>query len=244
MNRLERINDPEAALLVVLRGWQAGVYTAMPAIIDSFDPVKETCEAYITIQAKVTDKDGVAHWVSLPKLVDVPVCFPGGGGYTLTFPVAKGDEALIIFSSRCIDNWWLVGGVQTQADLRMHDLSDGFAFVGVKSQPNILSPAVSANSAQLRSNDGNTYVEVAAGTIKLKAPTSVTIDTPLTTITGDLVVNGAGTIKKLFSYLAGLSGIGGTAGSSITGAITHDGKNISSTHTHSDPQGGTTGPVT
>lgn len=251
MNRLERFDDPEAAMLAVLRGWQAGLYTAMPAIIDSFDPDKETCEAHITIQAKVTDRNGVESWQSLPKLVDVPVVFPGGGGYTLTFPVGAGDEALIVFASRCIDAWWQSGGVQVQADLRMQDLSDGFAFVGIKSQPRVLAGGVKTTGAQLRSDDGLNYVEVGAGTIKLKSATSVIIDTPATTVTGtllvqgattlvgDLLAQGAATITKVLSYLAGLSGAGGAGGSSnITGDITHTGGNLSSngkvlhTHTH------------
>ena len=31
--------------------------------------------------------------------------FPGGGGFALTFPVAAGDECLVVFASRCIDDY-------------------------------------------------------------------------------------------------------------------------------------------
>lgn len=206
MNRLERIDDTDAALLLVLRGWQAGLYTSTPAIIESFDAAKQTCSARVAIKARVDDADAwakvkqpgdVSPWVTLPKLVDVPVHFPGGGGYTLTFPVQAGDEALIVFAQRCIDNWFIAGGTQSQADLRMHDLSDGFAFVGIRSQKRLLAGGVSTSAAQLRSDDGATFVEVASGTVHIKA--------------ANLVIDG---------------------NTDINGTLKNNGVNVGSTHTH------------
>lgn len=196
MNRLERIDDKEAAMLAIMRGWQAGIYTALPAVIDSFDPAKQTCEAIVTIQARVIDKDGAEAWVTLPKLVDVLVSFPSGGGYTLTFPVKKGDEALIVFSSRCIDNWYLAGGVQTQADLRMHDLSDGVAFVGVRSQVRLLTGGVKTAGAQLRSDDGETYVELVDGQlVNIKAPGGIDLNGVKIDAAGNVTGPAGSTIK-------------------------------------------------
>lgn len=75
----------------------------------------------------------------------------------------------------------------------------------------------------------------------------VTLDTPETLCTGKLTVQG------LLTYLAGLAGqSGGGAGTQIQGtvgftggALTHDGVDISSTHTHSGVQSGgsRTGPA-
>jgi hypothetical protein len=97
-----------------------------------------------------------------------PVQFPSGGGFTLTFPVAQGDECLVVFSSRCIDAWWQSGGVQNQAVMRMHDLSDGFAVLGFSSVPRVIG-GISATATQLRSNDGSTFVEVGAGEVTIQA---------------------------------------------------------------------------
>lgn len=246
--------------MAALQGLQASMWTALPCIIDSFDAATQTCTARPAIQARQQAQDSSFSWITLSLLVDVPVVFPGGGGFTLTFPVQPGDEALVVFSSRCIDAWFQSGKVSPQAELRMHDPSDGFAFVGVKSAPRVIG-AVSTSKTQLRSDDGATYVEVDHGHITLKAPTSVTIDTPLTTCTGKLIVNGdteldgnllvklTATINGLFTYLAGLAGFGGVSGSSvITGILTQTGGDLSSngtvlhTHIHSDPQGGDTGP--
>lgn len=80
----------------------------------------------------------------------------------------------------------------------------------------------------------------------INADTSVTLNTPQTTCKGKLTVEG------LLTYLAGMQGSTGS-GTSATisgnvafsgGSLTHNGKNIGSTHTHSDPQGGTTGAPT
>lgn len=223
MNREERTPDPEIAMIAILRGWQAGLYTAMPAIIDSFDATKQTCEAVITVKALVTNRDGSTQWITLPKLVDVPVHFPCGGGYTLTFPIVQGDEALIVFASRCIDNWWLAGGIQEAPDLRMHDLSDGFAFVGFRSQARLISN-ISTTAAQLRSDDGANYVEVGAGIIKATAATEVTIDAPTTRVKHALIVEGTATIAQTLTYQNGMVG---------TGTATSNGKDVASTHKHS-----------
>ena len=130
MNRLESLNDPEASLRAGMRGALAETWTAMPAVIVDFDPVAMTCSAQPAIRARVTAPSGGQQHMPLPLLLDCPVYFPSGGNCTLTFPVKPGDECLVVFASRCIDAWWQSGGVQDQAEMRMHDPSDGFVFVG------------------------------------------------------------------------------------------------------------------
>ena len=145
MKRLENLNDLEAAIGAALRGALAQTWTAMPAIIGDFDPVAMTCTAQPAIRARITTPEGREQNATLPLLVDCPVYFPSGGNCTLTFPVKPGDECLVVFASRCIDAWWQSGKVQNQAEVRMHDLSDGFVYVGVRSQPRVL-PAVSTRA--------------------------------------------------------------------------------------------------
>lgn len=209
MDRRERNSDAQTALTAALQGWQAGIWTALPGVVQSFDPDKETVVVQPSIQARVRDRDGFATWVTLPLLVDVPVVFPGGGGFTLTFPVAAGDECLVVFSSRCIDAWWQSGGVQPQAELRMHDLSDGFAFVGLKSQPRTLAGGVNTSCAQLRSDDGGTCIELADGSITMTAA-SINIIGDITT-TGTITNNGKN-IGSTHTHGGIVPGGGNTAG--------------------------------
>jgi len=158
-DRRELVDDPEIALRVSIRGHQAGVWTALPGIITKFDPDKLTCEVQPAIKALILDEKGVKNWVKMPLLVDCPVVFPSGGGFTLTFPLKNGDECLVMFASRCIDSWWQSGGVQVQAELRMHDLSDGFVLPGPRSVPKVPG-AVSTTSVQLRNDAGDAYVSI------------------------------------------------------------------------------------
>lgn len=176
MDRKERAGSFQAAMLDALDGRQAAIFTSGPGIIQSFDVDAMTCTVLMATQMQVSKQDGTWSWVTLPLLTDVPVCFPGGGDYTLTFPVAAGDEALIVIAHRCIDAWWQNGGVQPQAEFRMHDLSDGFAIVGVRSQPRVLTD-VSVTTVQLRSNDGLAYIELAGGHVcKVRAPGGIDLN--------------------------------------------------------------------
>ncbi|MBB3004353.1 hypothetical protein FHX57_006735 [Paraburkholderia tropica] len=159
MLQLERVNDNQEALRLALEGHQAQVWTALPGIIESFDAGAVTCVIQPAIKAQVRAQDGSLEWVPLPLLLDCPVVFPRGGGCTLTFPIAQGDECLVVFSSRCIDAWYTAGGVQVQSEFRMHDLSDGFALPGPFSQSTKISN-ISTGAAQLRSNDGEAYLQL------------------------------------------------------------------------------------
>lgn len=183
-DRRERYDDPEEPLRLALDGKQAQIWTALPGIIQSFNASAMTCTVQPAISGTVRQQDGKSALIKMPLLLDCPVCFPGGGGCTLTFPIAAGDECLVVFASRCIDSWWALGGVQGQAEHRMHDLSDGFVLPGVRSQPRKFQVS---GKTQLRTNDGATYVEIENGAIKLKG--NVTIEGNLT-ITGTTIGNG------------------------------------------------------
>lgn len=194
MDLRERFRDREEALRQALDGRQAAIWTALPGYVLSFDPGAVTVTVQPGVKGKVTKPDGGSSYVDLPVLPDVPVCFPRGGGYTLTFPIQAGDECLVVFSSRNIDAWWQSGGSQQPGDARLHDLSDGFAIIGPMSQAAKIGD-ISATTTQLRSDDGELHVELdsGAGGITIKAPTGIRLDTPVVTLTGVLSVeNGQG----------------------------------------------------
>jgi hypothetical protein len=211
MDRRERSPNLNELLIAAMSSHQATVWTSLPGIIESYSPAKMTVSVRPSIQARVQLEGGEYQWVSIPLLVDVPVIFPSGGGFTLTFPISPGDECLVMFASRCIDGWWQSGGVQQQMDLRMHDLSDGFALVGPRSQPRVLSPAANATAVDLRADTGGSHVRISAdGSVEVKAPTITLLGD--VTVTGTLAVSGA--------------------------SVTHQGTNIGRTHRHGGVQAG------
>lgn len=189
---------PEGAFKAQIDGRLKELHTCLPGIIDSFDPVKQTASVQPAIKRVFTEQGGV----NLPLCVDVPVAFPGGGDFFLTFPVQPGDECILFFSERCIDFWYANGGVQLPAEYRLHDLSDAFALVGVNSQPNKLTQ-VQTDGAELRTRDRSTYIKLTAGTIFIKGNVVHEGDTTQTgnttssgTVTGTTDVIGGGKSLK------------------------------------------------
>ncbi|MBH2876099.1 translation initiation factor IF-2 [Serratia marcescens] len=187
----------------------------MPGIIQSFDAGAVTATIQPAVKASVRQSDGALSSVALPLLVDVPVVFPRGGGVTLTVPVTAGDECLVVFADRCIDYWWQNGGVQEPVDQRQHHLADAFALVGPQSQAKKIS-GISTSTAQFRSDDGSTFLEIDPATKKMKivAPGGLEVITPQADFSE------AVTIKGLLSWMGGMVGsiASGTA-AKITGMV-------------------------
>lgn len=148
----------------------ASMHSSMPGIIHSFNAEYQTAEVQVAIRRRVKHADGVREERD-PLLLDVPVCFLGGGGHSLTFPVQKGDECIVFFADRCIDAWYQSGGVQNQVMPRMHDLSDGFALVGVRSKPNTINDfnEVKPNFAGGLMVDGDSVSGFSVGSVYLSA---------------------------------------------------------------------------
>ena len=77
------------------------IYTAMPGIVTAFDA--DTARASVRGALYLIDTDERQH--QRPIIEDVPVLYPRGGGYRMTFPLAEGDDVLLIFSMRGLSAW-------------------------------------------------------------------------------------------------------------------------------------------
>jgi hypothetical protein len=195
VDRRERVGSMDEVLLATQDSLQAKMWTALPAIVQSWNRTENTVVAQPSIEAQVRNLSGVWTNTKLPLLLDVPVVFPGGGGFTMTFPLAVGDEVLVVFASRCIDAWWKYGGIQVQAFLRMHSLSDGFAIPRPTSVPRVPG-SISAANVQIRADDGATVIEMTpADVINITAPGGVNIVGNLR-VTGS-VTAGYGTVGSV-----------------------------------------------
>lgn len=189
---------------------------ALPCIVKSFDPVKQTITAQPVIQENIL-QDLVITPVDLPILVDIPISVPRGGAYALTLPVQEGDECLVIFADMCYNAWYTAGGEKNaQETKRRHDLSDGFAILGPWSQPRVLQN-YSETTVQLRNEAGDTLLEIDGTTINIVAPdggavnltaagsgkvvitsdTEVDITAPIVKINGSTLVDIAGGNSKV-----------------------------------------------
>src|ERR1035438_2366681 len=84
------VDDDEAALNAALDAQRLNLHTSMPGTVTSYDPGTQTVQVQPGIQRLFRGQGAV----DLPKLVDVPVFFPRGGGFVLSFPVPAGDKSL------------------------------------------------------------------------------------------------------------------------------------------------------
>jgi len=187
----ERMDDPNEQQKAAIENEMAQMHVAIPGIIESFDAASQTASVQPAIMEDVKIGADDTKPTNLPLLTQVPVQFPRAGGYSITFPVQKGDECLVVFGDSCIDGWWQSGGVQQQMETRRHDLSDAMAILGITSTGKVIGKtgaAFSTGSMQIRSDDGGTYIELAGENINIKA-TKVTIDGELE-VTGETIISG------------------------------------------------------
>lgn len=142
---------------------QKKLHTALPAQVVSFNAENQTVTlACLVKQVLVGEKT-----VDIPPLVDVPVSFPRGGGFAITFPLQKGDEGMAIFSERCIDGWWQSGRESSPLDYRFHDLSDAMFIPGICSVPKAIQ-GFFTGGLSLQTLSGDTFIRMTEAGIQIK----------------------------------------------------------------------------
>lgn len=125
-----RHSNIEAALREAIRAAQVKINTLEPGVIQSFDAATQRAKIQLGIKRKLAGDS-----LDIPLLLDVPIYYPRAGGFAFTFPVKAGDECLVLFGTRNMDNWLESGAQSEVADARLHAFSDAVAIVGGFSSP-------------------------------------------------------------------------------------------------------------
>lgn len=180
-----RLSIKAAPINQALHQFECDLRVAIPCIVvenpagNPFNAELQTVSVQPTIQ-EVILVNALRTPMSLPILDDVPICFPRAGGWSLTLPIAVGDECMVVFQDMAIDNWWQSGGVQAQPDgkLYRHDIGDAIAIFGISSNPKVLAN-YSTSSAQLRSDDGTVIIDLAEAGITVTTPAMKVGTTPV-----------------------------------------------------------------
>lgn len=210
------------------------LHTSIPGIIESFNPVTQLASVQPVVKRVFRTEENNEELLSplpLPILINVPVQFPRGGGFSLTFPVKKGDECLLVFCERSIDNWHKFGGVKEPTARRFHDLSDATAFVGISSVPNKI-PNYDPDNTVIKKDNGNVYISLnddntldiySNDTVNITATSECNITSPTINLNGNVNISGLLTAN---------------ANTVISGTVSNNGVNIGSTHIHSQSTDG------
>jgi len=108
------------------------MFVAMPAKIVTYTAATQMADVQPLLSRPVVFDDGTESLDKLPIIPGVPVAFPRGGGYFMSFPLAPGDLVLLVFCDRSIDKYKSSPGTTpvNPVDLRTNDISDAVAIPG------------------------------------------------------------------------------------------------------------------
>jgi hypothetical protein len=114
------------------------MYFTLPAKIVKYN--KDTQYADVEIQLYEKFIDGV---LDLPPVIPmVPVKHPraNDGKAFIHMPLKPGDDVILVFSQRSLDNWKTQGGPSDPSDPRKHHITDAYALIGGSAIPDAFSP--------------------------------------------------------------------------------------------------------
>jgi hypothetical protein len=189
--------DQDAAVRAHIDASRNEIHTSLPGIVEKFDATKQTAVVRPVVHRFFRGQG----FKPLPQLFDVPVIFPRGGDFVLTFPVKQGDECILHFSERAIDNWHVTGKVSEPSEFRTHDLSDACAQVGVSSLPKVVKN-FNTTAVELRSLDGKSMMSIdTAGNIKASAADG---NIEVSSTTGKITLNVPGGSSAAVAMVTGV----------------------------------------
>ena len=157
------------------------VNTCLPAVVRSYNPATRRAVVEPALPMVGTDNTLLPR----PPVPNVPVVFPAGGGYSLTFPLAAGDPVLLVYSQRGI------GGFKRSFGLSVPDVDsffsprDAVAIAGFGALS--ITPAVSG-AVTLQADDGSAYIALGPSGITLKTAGAIAIEGNGLTFNGNQVM--------------------------------------------------------
>lgn len=104
----------------------------------------------------------------LPVIDRVPVVFPTGAGFALSWPLSAGDTVLLVHADWAIDQWLTSGSEAAPADQRTHDINDAIAIPGLASY-NAARANASATAFRIELDGAVVFEVSAAGVVQLGA---------------------------------------------------------------------------
>lgn len=163
---------------------KGSIHTGLVAVVSSYDAASQTCEAQPVVKARFDNGDRF----QIPVIPRIPVMFPSGGSFAITWPLEAGDFVFLSFAERSIDEWKAAGTQSTTpSDLRRFDLSDAVAYPGVVSPRSPLLSATDDSMVIGEDNPLGLQIKIKDGTITIGTPTaeflSLTVDALLEVVT-------------------------------------------------------------
>lgn len=127
----------------------AEAFCCLPGVVEKFDAATQLAEVTPAIQRKIIQRNGKPKYEKIKPITKVPVVVPYVQklGLLITLPIAKGDEGILVFSDRMIDNFVKKGGIQPPeccgadnqtTEPRAHSIIDAIFIPGIITKPNVV----------------------------------------------------------------------------------------------------------
>jgi hypothetical protein len=81
------------------------VHTALIARVENYSAKKQLVDVSPVLARQYKNREGALVLEHMPMICDVPVLFPRGGGYFISFPIQPGDFVQLIFNETELDGW-------------------------------------------------------------------------------------------------------------------------------------------
>lgn len=235
LNQNSLPNEPQ--LKDVLDQWKKTIFADLfchhLGTIESFDITNQTAMVKINYPRTKFNFDTVTglyapEQMEYAILRKCPVICLGGGNASLRFPITPGDQCLVLFNDRNIDNWFNGQNGATLATARLHSFADAIALVGlypldssledysatdVELTNGVPTLSLSPTTAKLSNTDKYLLLDAthaqllnSAASVRLST-TQVNISNQLTSLK-DIMAGVTGVISIMTDITSGLSSLG------------------------------------
>lgn len=129
----------------------------MVAQVQSWDRATQTCSVQPVAQAQYTNGDPLI----LPVIPRVPIRYPQGGGFVMTWPLERGDFVWLDFGERSIEEWkGTASASYSPKNKRRFDLSDAVAYPGIASPADPIADSVIKDNAMVLGHEAGCRIEI------------------------------------------------------------------------------------
>jgi len=130
--------DLVEAMTIWLNSKFEDVHTAIPGKIEKYDEATQTADV-LPLLSKITIKNTE---IALPVIPGVPVIFPSGQAFKLSWEVQKGDGVLLVFSEAALGAWVNSNGSKQVSPEGKHRFSEKDAIAILGLSPKVIEPAL------------------------------------------------------------------------------------------------------
>jgi hypothetical protein len=172
-----------AEILNASRALQAEINTEIPGEVVSYDPVTRYADVKLCVDRVTAD----GRVCAAPIIYGVKVEFYSafGADAIISFPIAPGDTGMLAFTQRSIDEFLI--GSSVPLETRLHDINDC-----------TFRPTLQNDLKTVPAGADHLLIRIGASILRLykdghgvlTLPAGHRIEAPLTTITGDVIING------------------------------------------------------